>query len=105
MKQNYQTINSLTHKIIKRTNFICCLILLAGLSGALNAQQTYTFTSAGGLGGRFGPTPTQVTNAYASTNLNGLVTSTNGVQSFTVTGGLYRITAVGAHGGNNPSYN
>ncbi len=63
------------------------------------AQQTYSFTNAGATG-RLGPTQLQINSAYAATNLNGLVTSNNGVQTFTIpTGGSYRIEAWGASGG------
>ena len=40
------------------------------------AQFTYTFTNAGATG-ETGPTQAQINSAYASTNLNGAVTSTN----------------------------
>lgn len=61
--------------------------------------QTYTFTSAG-VSGPTGPSQTQINTAYASTNLNGSVTVTGGIQSFTVPlTGPYRITAVGGRGG------
>jgi hypothetical protein len=65
----------------------------------INAQQTYTFTNAGATG-RLGPTQLQINSAYSATNLNGLVTSNNGVQTFTIPiGGSYRIEAWGASGG------
>lgn len=75
------------------------LSALAFLAQAeLSAQQTYTFTNAG-ASGRFGPTQTQVNNAYQSTNLQGSVTVNAGIQQFTATPGVYRITAFGAQGG------
>jgi hypothetical protein len=65
----------------------------------LSAQTTYTFTNASATG-RFGPTSPQITAAYLSTNLNGSVTVTSGIQSFTVpVTGPYRIDAYGANGG------
>ncbi len=65
----------------------------------LNAQQTYTFTNAGATGAN-GPTQGQINTAYLSTNLNGAVTVSNGIQSWTVpTSGNYRIEARGAQGG------
>jgi hypothetical protein len=65
----------------------------------LSAQTTYTFTNASAIG-NIGPTAPQITAAYLSTNLNGSVTVSSGVQSFTVpTTGPYRISAAGAQGG------
>ena len=62
------------------------------------AQTTYTFTNASATGS-VGPTSTQITAAYLSTNLNGSVTVTSGIQNFTVpTTGNYRIEARGAQG-------
>jgi hypothetical protein len=50
--------------------------------------------------GRLGPNQAQVNSAYALTNLNGSVVSNAGVQSFSIpAGGLYRIEAWGASGG------
>lgn len=61
--------------------------------------QTFTFTSAGATGNT-GPNQTQVNTAYASTNLNGMVTSSLGIQSWTVpVTNAYQITALGAEGG------
>ena len=63
------------------------------------AQQTYSFTNAGATG-CVGPTQAQVNSAYAATNLNGLVTSNNGIQTFTIPfTGVYRIQTWGAQGG------
>lgn len=92
-----------TTKFTKRKANLLFALFFMCVSFGFYAQQTYTFTSAGAVG-RFGPTQAQLNAAYASTNLNGLVTSTNGVQSFVANGGLYRITVVGAHGGTSPSY-
>jgi hypothetical protein len=65
----------------------------------MSAQTTYTFTNASAIG-NIGPTAPQITAAYLSTNLNGSVTVSSGVQSFTVpTTGPYRISAAGAQGG------
>lgn len=62
-------------------------------------SQSYTFTPCGATG-RYGPSQTQVTNSYSNTNLNGAVTVSNGVQTWTVPGtGIYRIAASGARGG------
>ena len=90
MKKTYKS----SFSIIKLLFFIFSNCFL------INAQQTYTFTNAGATG-RLGPTQLQINSAYAATNLNGLVTSNNGVQTFTIpTGGSYRIEAWGASGGN-----
>ena len=63
------------------------------------AQQTYSFTNAGATG-CVGPTQAQVNSAYAATNLNGFVTSNNGIQTFTIPfTGVYRIQTWGAQGG------
>jgi len=63
-------------------------------------SQTYSFTTAGATG-RYGPTQTQLNTAYISTNLNGIVTTTNGVQNWTIpVNGIYKIEAYGAKGGN-----
>jgi hypothetical protein len=62
-------------------------------------SQTYNFTTAGAAG-RFGPTQTQINTAYSATNLNGKVTSSNGIQLWTVPAtGSYRIEVAGAQGG------
>ena len=60
---------------------------------------TYSFTTCG-LTGPVGPTQANANTAYLATNLNGSVTVTGGIQSFTIpTNGLYRIVAAGASGG------
>ena len=66
----------------------------------LTAQITYTFTNCGATGNN-GPTQGQVTTAYASTTLAGLVTiGTQGIQQWTVPGTAnYHIAATGASGG------
>jgi Secretion system C-terminal sorting domain len=66
----------------------------------LTAQTTYTFTNCSATGPN-GPTQGQVTAAYASTTLAGLVTiNTQGVQEWTVPGTAnYRIETRGAQGG------
>lgn len=84
------------------------LLLTAALIFCLpseeKAQQTYTFTAATATGNT-GPTQGMINTAYNSTNLNGLVQVTGGIQSWTVpyTGG-FRITAVGASGGSIGTY-
>jgi hypothetical protein len=63
------------------------------------AQPTYSFTPAGATGS-LGPTQSDVNTAYASTNLNGLVTSNNGIQEWVVPlSGSYEVIAIGAAGG------
>ena len=74
-------------------------LLAGGITSVAVGQTTYTFTNAGATG-RFGPNQTQINTAYAATNLNGLVTSSLGVQSWTVpVSGLYQIDVRGAQGG------
>ncbi|HQQ93201.1 MAG TPA: T9SS type A sorting domain-containing protein [Bacteroidia bacterium] len=64
------------------------------------AQLSYTFTNAGATG-LSGPTQAQLNTAYLSTSLNGLVSSTAGIQSWTVPPGvsIIQIDAYGAQGG------
>lgn len=67
------------------------------------SAQTYTFTPCGAIGVN-GPSQTQVNNTYTNTGLSGLVTVSVGIQSWTVpSSGLYRISALGAKGGNSRS--
>ncbi|NBY39818.1 MAG: hypothetical protein EBQ66_02655, partial [Flavobacteriia bacterium] len=67
-------------------------------NGAANGN-VYTFTNCSATG-QFGPTQAQVNAAYTATNLAGLVTSSSGIQLWTVpTSGTYRIEAFGAQGG------
>ncbi|WP_317896715.1 T9SS type A sorting domain-containing protein [Aurantibacillus circumpalustris] len=87
---------------LRTRKYFVFLGLCLGLNSMI-AQQTYTFTNAGATG-RFGPSQTQINSAYLSTSLNGSVVATAGIQSFTVSGGVYRITAYGAQGGNSGSY-
>lgn len=57
-----------------------------------------TFTTCGATGA-FGPDQAACDAAYIGTELEGLVTVTNGIQEWTVpTTGMYKITAVGAQG-------
>lgn len=82
--------------------FLILLLLL--LAVKVNSQQSYTFTNCGATGS-VGPTQTQINTAYATTNLNGMVTSISGVQQWTVPStGLYRVSAWGASGGDATSY-
>src|SRR4051812_3390237 len=101
MKKNYLHTGLFSSTMDKTKSFLFSLAVSAFiLPGTLFSQQTYTFTNAGATGIN-GPTQTQITNAYLSTNLQGSVTqSGNGLQTFTipVTGG-YGITAIGASGG------
>jgi hypothetical protein len=64
-------------------------------------QTTYSFTECGATG-RLGPSQTQVSNTYSSTNLSGSVGVTStGIQTFTLPfTGTYVINAYGAFGGN-----
>ncbi|MGZ3920324.1 MAG: LamG domain-containing protein, partial [Bacteroidia bacterium] len=79
--------------------FITVLALTLASHSLMIGQITYTFTNAGATG-RFGPTQAQLNTAYASTNLNGAVTSNSGIQTWTVPyTGTYTLTAAGASGG------
>ena len=78
--------------------------LLLGLTAPVfgfSQAQTFTFTNCSATG-RLGPTQTQVTTAYAATNLSLTATTnaTSGIQTWTVPlSGNYRIEAWGAKGG------
>ena len=66
---------------------------------SLSAQTAYIFNTAG-ASGNFGPTQSQLDSSYTLTNLNGLVKSNAGIQTWTVpVSGFYRIEATGAQGG------
>lgn len=72
-------------------------------TGTLFAQNVYMFSNCGATGPT-GPSQGQINSSYASTNLNGLVTSNGGIQLFTVpAGGNFRIEVFGAQGGNGGS--
>ena len=89
---------------IKLSQFGLALVFSAGVfSSQLNAQASYTFTSASATGS-VGPTQAQLNSAYASTNLNGLVVSAAGIQTWTVPAtGVYAIDVAGASGGGVPA--
>ena len=72
--------------------FFCLNIL-----SPLNAQTIHEFTNSGAYG-RYGPTQSQVNNAYSGTSLAGLITiNTQGIQEWTVSStGTYTIDAWGA---------
>lgn len=94
MKKNYQT-HKMNHFRLRNWLLACAVVGVVPLSG-----QTFTFTTAG-ITGSVGPTQGQVNTAYASTNLNNLVSVANGIQSFTIPAtGTYVVTAYGAQGGN-----
>ena len=62
-------------------------------------NSTFTFTNTG-LTGMYGPNQTQLNTAYAGTTLAGMVTSSAGIQLWTVPyTGTYRIETWGAKGG------
>jgi len=78
------------------------LLLITIFTGALfwqvSAQTAYSFTTGGALG-QFGPSQAQLDAAYSGTNLQGAVTSTGGIQTWTVpTTGMYSIEATGGQG-------
>ncbi len=84
-----------------KTHYSTWSLLLAVAALSFNAHsQIYEFTNAG-ASGRFGPTQAQVNAAYSSTNLaNNVTINTQGIQEWTVPAtSNYRITAVGACGG------
>ncbi len=85
-----------------KTNYKIKLFILSLLFTELlrvDAQQTYSFTNCGATGVN-GPTQGQANTAYLSTNLNGMVSVSGGIQTWTVpTNGLYRISTYGAQGG------
>jgi hypothetical protein len=101
MKKNYKQ-NALSKLFNSNVNFaIMVVTILAFSCGSAYSQQSYTFTSAGATG-RLGPTQAQLNTAYATTNLNGLVTSAAGIQTMVVpASGAYRIELLGASGGTN----
>ena len=69
---------------------------------AMAPAATYTFTNANASGAS-GPTQAQLNSAYSGTNLAGQVTSSNGIQLWTVPQtGVYTIDARGAQGGSYP---
>jgi hypothetical protein len=83
-------------------NALICVAILFTVAGQVEAS-IWTFTNAG-ASGQYGPTQALVDAAYASTNLNGLVTSSSGIQSWSIpTTGNYRITAWGAQGASGDS--
>lgn len=74
--------------------FLFITIFYAGL---LNGQ-VYTFTNCSATG-IDGPTQGQITTAYTNTSLAGLVTSSSGIQLWTVpSAGNYKIEVYGAEG-------
>jgi hypothetical protein len=86
---------------VKKLNKIGSVILTLSTCFNSISQNSYCFTNAGATGS-VGPNQTQINLAYLTTNLNGNVTSTNGVQNWTVPcNGFYKITGMGAKGGGN----
>lgn len=68
------------------------------------SQTTLNFTNAGQTG-QTGPTQSQINTAYSGTNLAGKVTSSNGIQTWTVPfTGTYHIETYGSVGGSATSY-
>src|SRR5687768_16133820 len=104
MKNNYTT-NKESKKSVKQGLHLL-FILLWVISPLVHysQQQSYTFTTAGATDS-LGPTQSQINAAYLSTNLNGSVIVTAGIQSFTIpASGLYLIDISGASGGNPANY-
>ena len=101
MKKNYKSISRLFNLLGNHINklAVAASLILGFQNQFVYAQQSYTFTNASNTGS-LGPTQAQFNTAYLTTNLNGLVTSSLGVQSFTIPAtGNYRIEAYGAAGG------
>ncbi|NBS94101.1 MAG: hypothetical protein EBT27_10330, partial [Betaproteobacteria bacterium] len=70
----------------------------------MGAGTVYTFTNCSATG-QYGPTQAQVNAAYTATNLANNVTSSNGIQLWTVPAtATYRIEAFGAQGGGNNNF-
>jgi hypothetical protein len=90
---------------MKKKLVLLCLFMAGLFVRFSHAQQTYTFTTAG-VTGSLGPTQTQVSNAYAGTNLaNTVSVTTQGIQTWTVPfSGLYGIEVAGAEGGRTTNY-
>ena len=64
-----------------------------------DGETIYQFTNCGQIG-RTGPSQSQANSSYSGTNLDGSVSVSGGIQSWTVpTTGIYNINAVGAAGG------
>lgn len=71
----------------------------------IKEEPLYEFTSAvftsANVSGRIGPTQEQLNSSYQGTSLENKVTSTNGIQLWTVpASGQYKIETYGAQGGN-----
>lgn len=78
--------------------FLTIVVFGAFYLNPFNAQNIYTFKTAG-ASGNLGPAQSQIDSAYASSNLFG-VKSVNGIQFWTVPAtGIYRIEVKGAQGG------
>ena len=76
-------------------------LVVAALFTQVSAQTTYTFTTAGATG-TDGPSQAQLNAEYLGTTLQGAVTSSSGIQLWTVpSSGVYSIEAKGAKGGDN----
>ena len=75
-----------------------CVLLTSAVFTQVSAQNSYTFSTAGATG-QFGPTQVQLDAQYIGTNLQGAVTSSNGIQLWTVPStGMYSIEATGGQG-------
>jgi hypothetical protein len=77
---------------------LAVFVICAAMTTTASAQ-VYSFSTCG-QGGPAGPIQAQCDTAYTGTSLDGLVTVTGGIQSWTVpTTGTYRIEGWGAAGG------
>ncbi len=98
--QHFSKSSQILKYIVKQTSLILALFF----TGFVSAQNIYMFTCATATG-NLGPTQAQINAAYFTSNLNGNVASTNGIQSWTVPcSGPYKITAYGAQGGGNGGF-
>lgn len=91
-----------TETIYKKISLAVTLVFILFMgSVALGSNAwalSWTFTT-GGATGAFGPSQGQLDSAYLGTSLEGMVTSSEGIQNWLVPyAGDYRITATGAQG-------
>jgi hypothetical protein len=89
---------------VKRTIWsVVALSIIASLTIAIepaNAATVYSFTNAGATGPT-GPTQTQLNTQYTGGTLSGLVTSSAGIQIWTIPAGKYRFEVYGSSRANN----
>jgi len=87
----------MTDRKNKALTAICAALILGGISSTASAAWTFSNCAATGS---TGPAQGDCDTAYTGTELDGLVTVTGGIQTWTVpASGAYRIDALGAAGG------